>query len=61
MSIEFDSKKCPELDRVRDVIVSVWPYMEKSREFEVRFKALIQLSMPATNTYSELLEKATEV
>jgi len=61
LSIEFDNKKLPELDNERDVIVSVCPYILKSRELDVRFIALIQLSIPATNKYSEFAEKTTAV
>ena len=53
LSVELERRKCPEFESEREVIVSVWPHMVKSREFEVRLIALIQLSIPATNKYSE--------
>lgn len=61
LSIEFESRKWPELDSEREVIVSVWPYMLKSSEFDLKFIALMQLSIPATNKYSQFSEKATAV
>lgn len=61
LSIELESKKCPEFDNESEVIVSLCPYKLKSNEFDVRFIALMQLSIPATNTYSEFFENATAV